>query len=92
MLEGDVIQVSDQARDIRRALFARTPSGMLLFLGSAAGVGLLPDRLLREFEFNWHMKRKIWFQRIPAICKSIRQFTPTILCSNPAATLSQLLL
>src|SRR5262249_8987441 len=35
MMNSGAMQVSNQAREISRALFARTPSGMLLFAGSA---------------------------------------------------------
>jgi uncharacterized protein (DUF2236 family) len=92
MLASDVIQVSSQAREIREALFARTPSGMLLFAGSAAGIALLPPRLRHEFGFEWRLEQKRWLQRVPAICRSLRKFTPSVLCANPVATASELLL
>lgn len=92
MLASDVIQVSDQARQIRQALFAKTPSGMLLFAGSAPGIALLPQRLRREFGFRWKIEQKGWLQRIPALCRSLRRYTPSVLCSNPAALASELLL
>src|SRR5436190_11816764 len=66
MLASDVIQVSDQAMEIRKALFARTPSGMLLFAGSSAGIALLPERLRHEFGFRWKIEQKRWLTRIPA--------------------------
>ena len=53
MMDSDVIQVSDQAREIYGALFARTPSGLLLFAGSAPSIALLPERLRDEFGFGW---------------------------------------
>jgi uncharacterized protein (DUF2236 family) len=92
MLAGDVIRVSDDARDIARALFARTPSGMLLFLGSAVSIALLPERLREEFGFHWTLPQGAWWRRIPAVCRRVRRFTPSVLCAHPAATLSQLLL
>ena len=92
MLSGNSIRVSDEARDIARALFSRTPSGMLLFAGSAVSIGLLPERLREEFGFHWNLPRQGWWQRVPAICRGVRRFTPTVLCANPAATLSQLFL
>jgi uncharacterized protein (DUF2236 family) len=91
MVSGE-IQVSEQALDIRRALFARTPSGMLLFAGSSVGIALLPERLRREFGFSWEVEQKRWLQRIPSICRSLRRFTPSVFCANPAATASALLL
>lgn len=92
MLESGAIQVSAQAREIRHALFAKTPSGMLLFAGSALGIALLPERLRHEFGFRWQLKQKRWLQRLPAICRSLRRYTPSVLCANPAATASELLL
>ncbi len=92
MLESDVIQVSDQALEIRQALFSRTPSGLLLFAGSAVGIAMLPQRLRREFGFQWEFQQRSWLQRIPSLCRSLRRYTPSILCANPAATASELLL
>ena len=92
MMRGDVIQVSDQAKEIYRALFARTPSGLLLFAGSALSISLLPERLREAYGFGWKSSRDSIWQRIPPVCKSLRRVTPSLLCANPAATLSQLLL
>jgi uncharacterized protein (DUF2236 family) len=92
MLAGDIIQVSDQAREIKQALFAKTPSGMLLFAGSSVGIALLPPRMRHEFGFGWQVEQKPWLQRIPAICRNLRRYTPSVLCANPAATASELLL
>jgi uncharacterized protein (DUF2236 family) len=92
MLASDVIQVSEQALQIREALFARTPSGMLLFAGSAPGIALLPQRLRHEFGFRWRVEQKRWLQRVPGICRSLRRYTPSVLCANPAAIASELLL
>jgi uncharacterized protein (DUF2236 family) len=91
MMHGNAIHVSDQARDISNALFARTPSGMLLFAGSAVGIALLPERLRDEFGFHWRLQEKAWLQRLPAISRNIRRYVPSILCANPAATASELI-
>lgn len=92
MMAGDAIQVSDDAKDIARALFARTPSGMLLFAGSAISLSLLPERLRDEFGFSWKLTREGWWEKIPDFCRRVRRFTPSVLCANPAATLSELIL
>jgi hypothetical protein len=63
---------------------------MLLFAGSAVSIALLPERLRDEFGFHWKL-RPFW-QSVPAWCRTLRRYTPSILCANPAATLSQLLL
>jgi uncharacterized protein (DUF2236 family) len=91
MMEGDAIRVSHQAREIADALFERTPSGMLLFAGSAVSLAMLPERLRDEFGFIWRRGETLR-DRIPRICKSLRRFTPSVLCANPAATFSELFL
>jgi len=91
MMEGDAIHVSHQARQIADALYERTPSGMLLFAGSAISLAMLPERLRDEFGFTWRRGETLR-DRIPRICKSLRRFTPSVLCANPAATFSELFL
>ena len=92
MMSGDAIQVSDQAKEIYRALFERTPSGLLLFAGSALSISLLPERLRKAYGFGRKASGDSMWQRIPPLCKGVRRFTPSVLCANPAATISQLLL
>jgi uncharacterized protein (DUF2236 family) len=92
MMAGEAIHVSDEARDIADALFARTPSGLLLFAGSALSLGLLPERLHDEFGFGSRVPAARSWKRIPNLCRSLRRFTPSVLCAHPVATLSQLLL
>ena len=92
MMDGDAIQVGDQAKQIYRALFARTPSGLLLFAGSAPSIALLPERLRDAYGFGWKSSGTRVWHRIPPVCRELRRFTPSVLCANPAATLSQLLL
>lgn len=92
MMDGDVIQVSDQAKEIYGALFAHTPSGLLLFAGSAVSISLLPERLREAYGFGRKSPRNSLWHRIPPVCREVRRFTPSLLCANPAATLSQLLL
>lgn len=92
MMESGAIQVSDEAKAIYRALFAPTPGGLLLFAGSAPSIALLPERLRDEFGFGWKSREGSLWQRIPAICRGLRRYTPSVLCANPAATVSQLLL
>ena len=53
---------------------------------------MLPERLRSEFGFRWKIEQKRWLQRIPAICRSLRRYTPSVLCANPAAIASELLL
>lgn len=90
MLGGGAIQVSDDAKEIVRALFARTPSGMMLLAGSAVGIGLLPRRLREEFGFDWKIRPGSLWQSIPPLCRRLRRYTPSVLCAHPAATFSEL--
>jgi uncharacterized protein (DUF2236 family) len=90
MLESDAIQVSDQAREIAKALFSRSPSGRLLLVGSVVGIGLLPERLQQEFGFHWTPRRERWIQQSAAFAMSVRRHVPAVFCCNPFATLSGL--
>lgn len=90
MLEGEAIVVSDTAREIARALFAPSMEGTLLFLGSAIGIGLLPERLRREFGFRWNPWRQMWLRRFGDVSRLVRGHVPSILCSSPIATFSHL--
>jgi len=92
MMRGDAIHVSDEARDIVRALFARTPSGLLLFAGSAVSIAMLPERLRDEFGFRWKFAGRSLWQRVPPVCRVLRRYTPSLLCAHPAATFSELFL
>ncbi|HET9943401.1 MAG TPA: oxygenase MpaB family protein [Terriglobia bacterium] len=92
LMNGGVIQVSEQAKEIYDALFARTPSGLLLFAGSALGISLLPKHLREGYGFGWKSSRGRLWERIPPVCRGLRRVTPSLLCANPAATISQLIL
>jgi uncharacterized protein (DUF2236 family) len=90
MLGGDVITVSDTAREIARQLFSGSIDGRLLFLGSAVGIGLLPERLRSQFSFGWTERRESWLARAAAASRRVRGHVPSILCSSPMATWSHL--
>jgi len=90
MLVGNVITAADTAREISGALFSPSVEGTLLFLGSAIGIGLLPERLRREFGFTWNERREFWLYRTAAASRRVRGRVPSILCSSPMATLSHL--
>ena len=92
MMDSGAIRVSRQAQEVYDALFERTPVGLLLFAGSAPSIELLPRRLRTEFGFSWKLRPHSFLESIPSACRRLRRFTPSILCANPAATLSELLL
>jgi uncharacterized protein (DUF2236 family) len=89
-LQSDVITAGDTARDIARGLFSSSVEGSLLFLVSAVGIGLLPERLQREFGFPWSRRRDSWLLRMAAVSRRVRGHLPTIVCSSPFATFSHL--
>ncbi|HLQ77433.1 MAG TPA: oxygenase MpaB family protein [Terriglobia bacterium] len=91
MLDGDVIRVSNSARDIAHALFAPTLAGRALYAGSVVGIGLMPDRLKREFGLTWSPRRERWLQRSAQLHRSVRKHTPAIFCASPVATFSELM-
>jgi uncharacterized protein (DUF2236 family) len=88
MIHSDVITVSDTAREIVRALFSKSIEGDLLRLGSAVSIGLLPDRMRREFEFRWSDRRERLLNRAAAASRTVRGHLPSIVCSSPIATFS----
>jgi len=91
MLGSDAIVVSKDAREIAGALFSKSPTGATLYAASAVGIGLLPPRLQREFEFRWSPRREKWLQRTARLHSRVRQHVPSVFCSSPAATLSELI-
>jgi uncharacterized protein (DUF2236 family) len=90
MLESGVVTVSGTACEIGRELFSPSIEGNLLFLVSAIGIGLLPERLRSEFGFKWDRRREIWLSRTARLSRSARGCLPSILCSSPFATWSEL--
>lgn len=89
MLASSRIQVSDAARDIASALFSRSIGGTALYAGSLVGIGLLPERLQREFELPWSTRREQWLNRVAGLHRSARRHVPSILCNSPVATIAQ---
>ena len=90
MLESDVVRVSDTGRKIARELFAPSIEGTLLFLASAIGIGLLPERMRNEFEFKWSGRNEVWLSITARLSRRARGCLPSVLCSSPLATWSQL--
>lgn len=89
MLDRDIVTVSAEGRAIADALFSASPTGVALRLGSAAGIGLLPERIRREFGFTWSSREDRWLRRAGAVSRRFRRHVPGILCRSPAATISE---
>jgi uncharacterized protein (DUF2236 family) len=90
MLSGNVIQVSDSAREIAHALFAPTLAGKALYAGSVVGIGLMPHRLKQEFGLPWSLRRERWLLRSARVHRSVRKHIPSVFCSSPVATFTEL--
>ena len=89
MLDGDAVAVGAEAREIADALFSLSVMGVALRAGSAAGIGLLPGRVRREFGFSWGPREDGWLRRAGDVSRRVRRHVPGILCASPAATLSE---
>ena len=90
MLGGNIIQVSDSAREIADALFAPTLAGKALYAASVFGIGLMPSRLRQEFGIRWSPRRERWLQRSAHLHRRVRKYVPSIFCASPVATFSEL--
>jgi uncharacterized protein (DUF2236 family) len=90
MLGGDVIQVSDSAREIAHALFSPTFAGKALYAGSVVGIGLMPHRLKQEFGLPWSLRRERWLLRSARLHQGVRRHIPSIFCASPVATYAEL--
>jgi uncharacterized protein (DUF2236 family) len=91
MLRSGSIAIGADARDIVTALYAGFPMGSLLSLGSAVGIGLLPEALRRDLGLQWTPSSERLLQRIASASRRSRRYIPSVLCNNPAATLLQTL-
>jgi uncharacterized protein (DUF2236 family) len=89
MLGGGSVSVGIQAREIADALFSPSVMGIVLRLASAAGIGLLPERIRREFGFRWGVRQDRWLERAGEVSRRVRRHMPGIVCASPAATLSE---
>ena len=90
MLSGDIIHVSEPAREIAHALFSPTIAGTALYAGSIIGIGLMPYRLKREFGLPWNLRRERWLLRSAQLHRSVRKHVPSVFCASPVATFAEL--
>jgi uncharacterized protein (DUF2236 family) len=89
MIAGEVLTVSDTAREVAQAIFAPRLIGPLLRSLSFAGIGLLPARLRQEFHFPWDERREQRLHRLAVICRRLRFWLPDWLCVQPEALLAE---
>ena len=89
MLASDIITVSDTAREISRSLFSPSIGGTALYVGSAVGIGLLPERMRQEFGLNWSPRREKWLQRAARMHSRAHRYVPRIFCNSPIAAVAE---
>jgi uncharacterized protein (DUF2236 family) len=73
MLHNGVISVGEDARAITAALYSGFPIGSMLFLGSAIGIGLLPEPFRSNLGLRWTDSHERWLQRAAAVSRSLRR-------------------
>lgn len=83
------IEVGEDARNIAAGLFSHSVMGTALRLGSVAGIGLLPETMRQQFGFGWSARQDRWLRKAGLLSRRLRKHVPVILCSSPAATISQ---
>lgn len=85
MLNSGAITVSDQAREVAKALFAPTFIGRSAYALSLTSIGLLPDRLRDEYGFKWTAFHARALHRLASLSRRVRPWLPSVLCVSPAA-------
>jgi uncharacterized protein (DUF2236 family) len=85
MINSDALTVGPVARDIAAALFSTPLMGPLVRVASFAGIGLLPERLRRDFGFRWTAVHDRRLQRLAGVTRRVRRLTPDPLAVHPQA-------
>ena len=93
MLDGDVLHVSSQARELGIQIVMRPPVPLaarpLLELANFITVGLLPSRIRHQYGFGWDPLRQVAFEALarahrtaaPVIPASVRRGSPVTDCA-----------
>jgi uncharacterized protein (DUF2236 family) len=89
MLSSDALTVGLMAREIVSALFAPLPLGPVVRLASFVSLGLTPPALRQAFGFRWTEAHERWHQRLGALSRRLRPWTPDPLCVHPQALLAE---
>src|SRR5574341_950333 len=76
MIQSDMLTVSDEARDIAGALWAAPLFGGFARIVSWAGIGLLPERIRKEFRIQWSERDQAWLRRWAAASRRLRPRIP----------------
>src|SRR5881409_3890109 len=89
MLAGNLLTVSDSARQIVRALFSPPLLGGLARAASFPGIGLLPESIREGYGFRWGRRREELLLRLAAVSRRLRPITPSVFCVNGRALLAE---
>jgi uncharacterized protein (DUF2236 family) len=85
MLGGEAITAGETARQLVKALFGPGLLGRVALVSSFVSIGLLPERLRREYQFSWDQRRERRLRRLAAFSRRIRPLLPSLLCVSPKA-------
>jgi uncharacterized protein (DUF2236 family) len=89
MLYGDTLRVTDDARNILRALYAPTLRGRATRWFSFASIGLLPPRWRHAYGCAWSQADEKRLERIARWSRRLRVYAPPCLAIHPKARQSE---
>lgn len=85
MVASETLHVTDAARDIVHALYTSPVRGRLTWRFSFASVGMLPERICREYGYRWDAAREQKLERLAAMTRRVRPVVPDFLAAHPKA-------
>lgn len=89
MLYGDTLRVTDDARNILRALYAPTLRGRATRWFSFASIGMLPPRWRYEYGYAWSDADETRLEKIAAWSRRLRAHVPSRFAMHPKARASE---
>ena len=89
MLNSELLTVGDTARELVRALFAGPVIGTVTLAASVVGIGLLPERLRRAYNFPWDDRRDRVLRGVAGLSRRIRPLVPSVICISPRAWIAE---
>lgn len=82
---NDVLHVTDEAREIAGALFAKTPVGQAFWWASHPGLGITPAHIIDGFGLTWNERKQANAERAALWVRGFRRVAPTPLRVWPQA-------
>jgi uncharacterized protein (DUF2236 family) len=89
MLNSELIAVGNTARELVKALFAGPVIGTLTLAASVVGIGLLPERLRRAYNFSWDDRRDRVLRGVAGWSRRVRPLVPSLICISPRAWIAE---